>query len=129
MPADGTLAVIAPAEISAFFPRQMSRENTASGHKQKQVCSGPNAEASFMPASMSGKSGQPPAIPSKAAFTLRATQAGVRQLGEASRAKLETLRGHLSNVKDHISRLKAEASGDTERADFRGLNQGESPQT
>ena len=48
-------------------------------------------------------------------------------LGTLVGATPSGLGGHLSNVKDHISRLKAEASGDTERADFWGLNQGEFP--
>jgi hypothetical protein len=43
MPADGTPAVIAPAGNLGILPASESRENTASGHKQKQVFSGPNA--------------------------------------------------------------------------------------
>ena len=39
-------------------------------------------------------------------------------LGTLVGATPSRLRGHLSNVKDHISRLKAEASGDTERGTF-----------
>jgi hypothetical protein len=40
-----------------------------------------------------------------------------RELWGVAGEKLQTLRDHLSNVKDHIQRLKAEASGDHERAD------------
>jgi hypothetical protein len=47
---------------------------------------------------------------------IRETRAGFRELGAATKLKLQTLRDHLANIKDHIQRIKAEQLGDTEHA-------------